>query len=188
MLNDLLYNLKTAYVAVFLMGIVSVFILGGNDLLATRAGVLEIMSGQNELGVDIPREISVITANSESLLALAQNYVEPSNSRAADVRAALNDAGAEAGLFELEAQFAGAGRLASTTQPLIAELKDMDLDPRSAGLVTDIEANINAALARIDSSGYYASVRDFNRLLRNPYTRLIAAVRGVDELRFAKLW
>ena len=188
MLNDLLYNLKTAYVAVFLMGIVSIFILGGNDLLAARERVLEAMYGQNELGIDVSSETSVIIANSAHLLVLAQEYIDASDRGVTDVRNALSAAEHEVGLSELEVQFALSSRVISPATALIEELKDMDIDPRSARFLTEIETNINTALVRIDLSGYYALVVDFNRLLRNPYTGMIAAVRGIDELNFSKLW
>jgi len=176
-MNDLLYNKKTAYIAVFLMMLVSIFILGGNDLRRERLRVMDTALGYNELGIDVVQESAIVLANSANLLVVAGRYIDSGDRRIADIRNTLDNT-----QFSLNDStgYRPFDIIVPYVQRLLDDLSIMDIEPRSADQLTEIEINIYAALRRIRLSGYNEIAADFNRLLRNPYTGLIAAVRGIS--------
>ena len=171
MLNDLLYNKKTAYIAVVLMIIISVFILGGNSLIEHRERVVLAMSGQNEFDVNVFTESAIINANGANLLVVSNRYLDGSDELITNVSDALNES------FESELQ--RAVKVVFYAERLIDELSSKEISEASRVHLTEIEGNIYSALFRIELSGYNALAVEFNRLIANPYTSLIATVRGV---------
>jgi len=177
-MNDLLYNKKTAYIAVFLMILVSIFILGGNDLRREHTRVMDIALGYNELGIDVTHESAIVLANSSNLLVVARRYMDSGDRRIADISNILDNT-----LWGLNdsAGYRPLDIILPYVQRLIDDLSTMNIEPRSGEQLTEIEINIYAALRRIRLSGYNGAATEFNRLLRNPYTGMIATVRGIDR-------
>jgi len=179
-MNDFLYNRKTAYICVFLMVLVSIFILGGNDLRNERMRVINAVNGQNELSISVTAEASIVLANSANLLVVAGRYIDTEDNRILNIRNFLDDpVTGHSNLSDWEINLYIMGRVMPYVRRLLGELSDMNIESRSAEQLTEIEINIDAALRRIDLSGYNALADDFNRLLRNPYTGMIATVRGI---------
>ena len=176
-MNDLLYNKKTAYIAVLLMVLVSVFILGGNDLRREQVRVMDTALGYNELGIDITAESSIVLANSANLLVVARRYIDADDRRIININDKLENT--QFGLSN-SSGYRPLDTIVPYAQRLIDDLSTMNIEPRSSDQLTEIEINIYSALRRIRLSGYNELATDFNRLLRNPYTGLIATVRGIS--------
>jgi len=177
-MNDLMYNKKTAFIALFLMVLISIFILGGNGLRREHLRVLDVMNGHNEFGVNVVTESEIILANSANLLVVASRYIDTSGRRLVELRG-FGDPNAE----EWENNFNRVDEFLPDVYQLLGDLATIDIEPRSAEQLTEIEINIYAALRRIRLSGYNELVEDFNKLLRNPYTGMIATVRGISGFR-----
>ena len=176
-MSDLLYNKKTAYIAVVLMILVSIFILGGNDLRREHTGVMDVALGYNELGIDVMHENAIVIANSANLLVVAGRYMDSGDRRIADIRDLLDNT--QFGLSDTLG-YRPLDVILPYVNKLIDDLSTMNIEARSAEQLTEIEINIYSALRRIRLSGYNELAMDFNRLLRNPYTGLIATVRGIN--------
>ena len=176
-MSDLLYNKKTAYIAVVLMILVSIFILGGNDLRREHTGVMDVALGYNELGIDVTHESTVVLANSSNLLVVARRYIDAGDRRITNINDKLENT--QWSLVN-NSGYESLDTILPYVQTLLDDLSIMTIEPRSAEQLTEIEINIYAALRRIRLSGYNNAAADFNRLLRNPYTGLIATVRGIN--------
>ena len=182
-MNDLLYNKKTAYVTLFLMVLISIFIIGGNDIRREQQRILDVMNGYNELGINVVDESEIILANSSNLLVVASRYVSTSGRRLVEMRQ-FGDPNAE----EWENNFSRVDEFMPDVHQLINELGALDIENRSAAQLTEIVINIDAASRRIRLSGYNDAAHNFNRVLRNPYTGTIAAVRGISSFRTVGEW
>ncbi|MCL2564875.1 MAG: hypothetical protein FWE24_03570 [Defluviitaleaceae bacterium] len=186
-MNSLLYDKKTAYISVVLMVLVSVFILGGNSLRREYNRVVDSFRGQNELGINIQQESIIIIQNTSNLLVVADRYLNYDNVHAERLRRLLDTAEVRRNnilddeRLNWESQFITADRIRPHVHALLSVMSYEEVSPTSAGHLTEIEGNINAALRRMDLSNAFEEALAFNNLLRNPYTALIAAVRGVRE-------
>jgi len=194
-MNSLLYDRKTAYIAVALMVLVSVFILGGNSLRREYNRVMDVFSGQNEPGIDVQQESIIILQNAFNLLVVADRYLlivtdeyVEENAHAGRLRAILDTAPFRTNhlLYWDRLNWEDQLITVNTASPFINELleilKNEEISETSAGHLTEIEGNINAALRRMNLSGYRSEFENFNNVLRSPYTALIATVRGVRPL------
>jgi len=186
-MNDLLYNRKTAYIAVFLMILTSIFILGGNSLRREYTRILNVAHGQNMLGIDLEFESNLVLANSANLLVVAGRYLDASDNRIVDIRTILNEPGSASNLSDWEAGFDAMARVIPIVDDLLRSFNDMDISPASANHLTEIDSNIRAAIRRVNQSAYFSMAEDFNRTLQNPYTNLIAMVRGVREFQIVSI-
>ena len=180
-MNDLLYNRRTAYIAVLLMVLVSIFILGGNDLQRERTRVVDVLRGQNELGIDVESEAALIRANSANLLVVAGRYLDSESGYIINIQHILDNTDTGSNFENWEIMLELVNNVLPYVNELLHVMDNIDVEIRDAEHLTEIEGNIHAALRRIHLSGYEPLANRFNRQLRNPYTSLIATVRGIRE-------
>jgi len=195
--DSLLYDKKTAVISVVLMVLVSVFILGGNGLRAERRRIEAIFSGQNELGIDNRQEAVLILQNTANLLVVADRYADNAHveQMSERIRMVMDSIVLPSPLHPTsEYDFVNVGELQFNTMdralPHVRELlqimESVPVSAASAAHLTEIDGNIIAAERRISlNADYIGEARDFNRLLRNPYTYVIATVRGLAPLPMA---
>lgn len=187
--NSLLYDKKTACISVILMVLVSVFILGGNGLRAERRRIEGIFMGQNELGIDNQQEAILILTNAANLLVVADRYLErsPDAERIRSIMDSIAVPLTRVAHYDFtsvaEIQFIVVDRILPNVRALLDTMEGVDVSPASAAHLVEIDGNIRGAVRRIGLNDSYRSEAEaFNRLLRNPYTAVIATVRGISEL------
>ena len=189
-MNSLLYDRKTAFISVTLMVLVSIFILGGNSLRAERQRVVDVFRGQNELGIDTQQEAILILSNAANLRVIADRYLS-SNAAAERITSITDNTAVPLNHIlywdhvNFEAQFVAADRVIPFVYELLDALRGVDVSHGSAAHLTEIDGNIRGAVRRINLSGAMTEGAGFNALLRNPYTGLIATVRGVADMPVA---
>jgi len=189
-MNSILYDRRTAYISVLLMVLVSIFILGGNSLRTERQRIVDVFRGQNELGIDTQQEAIIILQNAANLLVVADRYLD-GNEQAENIRALLNNTSVPINHLTYwdhvnwEVQFATADRIMPHVRALLLTMDTTLVTDVDRGHLTEADGNIRAALRRISLSGANAQAQAFNNISRNPYTAIIATVRGVSKLPVA---
>lgn len=177
---QMLKNKNFAWAVSALLILFSVFILGGNKLIAERNKAMDVfINGSNEDASSIHQELDKLSGYAKNLSVVAKNVISEDESA---VNKLLDAAEALSKADTTKQKLQAYKKLLENTENVLNLCKAKEKSQQNADYLTSIEANIKTAAFKISNNSYNNAAIEANREMRGFPQMVIRLVRNIKPL------